>query len=269
MVARLDVTATLTARRELTPTCYALDLQVEPAMPQPRPGQFVMLGPDPGGRPFWRRAFSVAAYRPGHGTATVELMVREVGEGTALWRRLPLGSRARLLGPLGNGFAPPPSGTRVALVAGGIGLPPLLFHLERPEGEGWTADLLYGAATAEELIEAERCARAAAGCGGELVVATDDGSAGFAGVITAALEERLARGRYHLIRACGPLPMLREVARIAAVHGVPAELALEERMACGVGVCLGCVVPAASGGHHRVCLEGPVFPAEAVRWGEL
>ncbi len=269
MVARRDVAATLAARRQLTPSSYALELLTEPPLPEPRPGQFVMLAAAGGESPFWRRAFSVAGYRRRGGSAVVELMIRVVGAGTALWRELPPGSRGRLLGPLGNGFGPVAEGARLALVAGGIGLPPVLFHLERLAAAPCRADLIVGAATARELLEPERCARAAAAAGGELVVTTDDGTAGRRGLVTEALAERLAEGRYDGLRACGPLPMLREVARLAAEHGVPAELALEERMACGVGVCLGCVVPGSDGSNLRVCREGPVLPAEAVDWGAL
>jgi len=265
MVPRRDLAARLAARRDLSPTVYSVTFALDGPFERPRAGQFVMVGAPVSGRPFWRRAFSPAAYRDGG----LELMIREVGPGTAYWRRAPLGTEATVLGPLGNGFGIGAGGGRIAAVAGGIGLPPVLLAVEEAAREGRSADLYQGAATAEELLETARCREAAAAAGGEFVATTDDGSAGEAGFVTAALEGWLAARRYDLVVACGPLPMLRAIAGLCRRHGIEGRLALEERMACGVGVCLGCVVPRAGGGHARVCADGPVFGAEALDWEAL
>jgi dihydroorotate dehydrogenase electron transfer subunit len=136
--------------------------------------------------------------------------------------------------------------------------------------------LFYGARNAELLVDAQRFADA--GC--ELVLTTDDGSLGQRGFVTDALERS---HKPEMIYACGPTPMLRGVARIAALLGVPAQLALEETFGCGVGGCWGCVVPlvaesaqapsfppAELGGsdvvYARICKEGPVFWANELRW---
>ncbi len=262
MVPRRDLPARLLHRRELSPTVYAVTFRLEGPFHRPAAGQFVMLGAPGLGRPFWRRAFSPAAYRRGE----LELMIRQVGSGTAYWRNAPAGTPATLLGPLGNGFGIAAGGGRIAAVAGGIGLPPLLMALEEAARHGREADLFQGAATAGELLEPERCREMARGTDGEFVATTDDGSAGEAGFVTDALERRLARRSYGLVLACGPLPMLRALARICRERGIEGRFAMEERMACGVGVCLGCVVPRAGGGHARVCADGPVFGAHDLDW---
>jgi len=175
-----------------------------------------------------------------------------------------------LLLPLGRGFnLDAAADGRPALVAGGIGLPPVLFAAQRLAEQGVGFDLFLGAVTAAELLEVSRCRAITDAVGGELILTTDDGSAGEAGFVTAALCRRSAQGRrYPRVLACGPDPMLQAVARWASEAGAVAELSLEEPMACGVGVCLGCVVELADGRRVAACKEGPVFEAArlAAHW---
>jgi dihydroorotate dehydrogenase electron transfer subunit len=256
------------ARSDLSPTCFRLTLATEEPV-DASPGQFGMVSCSAGLDPLLRRAFSLAGVsRRGRG-AEVELLIKEVGRGTALLRHAALGSDLRLLAPLGNGFSLTAGDHRLALTAGGIGLPPVLFAAEVLAAAGTPFDLYLGASSAAELIEVERCGKAAAAVGGELVLATDDGSRGEPGLITASLGRRLAEGRvYDRVLACGPTPMLAAVTGLVREHAVEAELSLEEPMACGVGVCLGCVVELADGRYVPTCKEGPVFPAGrlAARW---
>jgi dihydroorotate dehydrogenase electron transfer subunit len=267
MIARRDFTTRLVSRNELSPTCFRIEL--ETAQPvAAAPGQFGMLACGDGLDPLLRRPFSIGGVRPAGAGSAVELLVKEVGKGTALLRRLALGSELRFLAPLGNSFTLA-AATPLALVAGGIGLPPILFAAERLAALGNRFDLFLGAATAAELLVLDRCAAAAHAAGGELVVTTDDGSRGEAGFVTAALGRRLAAGRsYGRALACGPTPMLAALTALARDSGMECELSLEEPMACGVGVCLSCVVDLADG--HRVpsCKEGPVFSTArlAPRW---
>ncbi len=261
----MDRSARLVRRRELSPSVYSVGLRIDDDFQPPAAGQFVMVAIPGSGRPFWRRAFSPAAFDG----AELELMIRTVGPGTAALREAPVGTRLTVLGPLGNGFGIGPGTGRIAAVAGGIGLPPVLLALEEAARAGQPADLYQGAATAAELLEDARCREAAAATGGLFVATTDDGSEGEPGFVTGALERRLGEREYDLVVACGPLPMLRAVARLCLGHGIPARLAMEERMACGVGVCLGCVVPRTGGGHARVCADGPVFGADEIDWEAL
>jgi len=270
MVTRTDRTAFLAARRQLTPSTYAVRFQLEDPFPRPGPGQFIMVEIPGFARPFWRRAYSIAAFGKSGDGPWMELMIKIVGPGTAHWRTTPLGSPARILGPLGNGFPVEQARGSIALVAGGIGLPPLLHAISELTPGGVRCDLYLGAVTATELIEPEGCARASAETGGRFFPCTDDGSAGETGLVTTALERRLEAGEsYDALWACGPNAMLRALSLLSVERGIPAWLSMEERMACGVGVCLGCVVPTPDGGHLRVCREGPVFPSDAIDWEVL
>ncbi len=269
MIARRDLRTRVVECFDLSPTCFKLVLAVDEVI-SAVPGQFGMLACGDGLDPLLRRPFSLGGLRrEGTGTA-VELLVKEVGKGTALLRRAGIGTERMLLLPLGNGFTldVDPS-DRLALVAGGIGLPPVLFAAEVLAARGVPFDLFVGAATAAELLELDRCRAAAAAAGGELFVTTDDGSAGSAGFVTDALQRRVDAGdRYRRALGCGPNPMLAALSTWSRRTGVEAELSLEEPMACGVGVCLGCVVELADGRWVPSCKEGPVFTAErlAERW---
>lgn len=267
MIARRDHTTRLVSRSELSPTCYRIELAtVEPL--HAAPGQFGMLSCGDGLDPLLRRPFSIGGVRPAGSGSAVELLVKEVGKGTAVLRRLALGSELRFLAPLGNSFTLA-AATPLALVAGGIGLPPILFAAERLAALGSRFDLFLGAATAAELLVLDRCAAAVDAVGGELVVTTDDGSRGEAGFVTAALGRRLSAGRsYARALACGPTPMLAALTALARDAGIECELSLEEPMACGVGVCLSCVVELADGYRVPTCKEGPVFSTArlAPRW---
>lgn len=268
MIARRDLLARVSAVERLSSTCFSLSVQTgEPV--DAGPGQFVMITCADGMDPLLRRALSLTSVCPAGSGATLELMVKRVGRGTGLLGRVRVGDELKVLAPLGNGFTLETGGGTLALVAGGIGLPPVLFAAETLARRGEAFDLFVGATRSDELLAMDRCGAAVATGGRELVLATDDGSRGEAGLITAALQRRVAAGRrYSRILACGPDPMLRAVARLAVAEGLEAEVSLEEPMACGVGVCLGCVVELADGRLVPSCKEGPVFSVDRLspRW---
>jgi len=207
----------------------------------------------------------------------LSLMLVVVGSRTRELASLVIGAPLALLGPLGNGFDRSTLGRNVALVAGGVGVAPLLLLARDLRASGTRVTLFYGARTSAALVDADRFSA----LGVEVVLATDDGSRGYHGYVTELLERS---GGHDGIAACGPTPMLREVARIADSCGVRAQLSLEETFACGVGACWGCVVPLdrsslqappfppfAEGErrtyvHARICKEGPVFWAHELRW---
>ena len=151
------------------------------------------------------------------------------------------------------------------------GAAPLFFLATELRMRRCRVDFLLGAATAERLFNAIEAKR----LGHRLTVTTDDGSAGRRGLVTDPLPELLAGSGPGRVYACGPMPMLAAVSRVAAAAGVPCQVAVEEQMACGTGVCFSCVLPVrgsgSSGGTRmaRSCLEGPVFDGAAVAWAEL
>jgi dihydroorotate dehydrogenase electron transfer subunit len=217
--------------------------------PHPDPGQFYMLtaaerwGGGEDERPFLPRAFSVMRARGD----TLEFLLEDVGPGTARLAELREGDGLWLLGPLGNGFAPPRDGRRPVLVGGGVGIAPLAI---------WS-DALGGAETLLGFRDAAHAAGAALITGAR--VATDDGSVGHHGLVT----ELLPRDAGIEVYACGPPRMLDAVAAICNERGIPAQLAMESGMACGFGACFGCVVPTRDG-YVRLCVDGPVLEAAAL-----
>jgi len=219
------------------------------------PGQFVMLRGDWGRDPLLPRAFSLLRTRPG---GIAEILVKTVGKGSALLEHAPPGARMFVLGPLGVGFPPPQSGVRDLLVAGGVGLAPLLWHAERHR-EKTAVELHYGARSEGDLVLLDDIVRS----GAELSIATEDGSRGRKGRVTEALAERLdSLGGDLRVLSCGPTAMLDAVRALAGARRLRCLVSLEGEMACGIGACLGCAVAARSKPYRYVCKDGPVFDAE-------
>lgn len=241
-----------------------------------RPGQFVAFavgGPASG--LMLRRAFSIARIGP---AGTVEVVVAPVGPGTRWLTARVAGDRVDVVGPLGRPFPLPRVdesgvGPRVLLVGGGYGAAPLFALAGGLRDRGCRLTMALGAATADKLygtLEARRISD-------ECTFATDDGSAGVHGRVTAAFDNSLTS--FDLVYACGPMAMLSAVASMAKKAHVPSFIAVEEAMACGVGVCMTCVLPVrpqrggaapGDGGTAvrmvRACTEGPVFPGDAVQF---
>ena len=236
--------------------------------PGSAPGQFVMLSPGATADaerfdPLLPRPMAVYRAAPEPGGAAVEILYKVSGRGTQLLAGARPGERVRLVGPLGIGFPVPEVGQRALLVGGGTGIASLHDLAAAARARGPVAVLL-GARTASDLMG--RADFAALGV--ELRLATEDGSAGRQGLVTALLEEALAEpgAGGDRVYACGPTAMMRRAAEIAASRGRSCVVSLENRMACGFGVCLGCAVPRAGGGFALVCRDGPVLDAAAVRW---
>jgi dihydroorotate dehydrogenase electron transfer subunit len=227
-----------------------------------RPGQFVMLKVAAGIDPLLARPFSV------HGVEGHDLLIlyRLAGKGTRLLSQVKDGAELTLWGPLGRGFEL--GAARPVLVAGGMGAAPLAFAAAHLVGEGRHTHFLCGLASASQSRALlGRLAYLPGADALRVETATEDGSQGVKGLVTALMPEALAWG--DAVLACGPIPMLKAVAKICAEQGKPCQLSLEAPMACGVGACLGCAIPAAGGGYLRACQEGPVMDAAAVDWDRL
>ena len=234
-----------------------------------RAGQFAQIRV-PGGAVFLPRPFSFLAA----GDDRCTFLSRAIGPGTRALAGLAEGTEVDLLGPLGHGFdLAAASDGEVILVGGGVGVPPLVHAAA--ELAPLTGTALIGAARADFLL----CEREFADLGWHVRPATDDGSRGHHGFITDLLEQALASAttRSELpatVLACGPHAMLRRCAELAAATGAACQVALEEPMACGFGVCLGCAIRVrtpnpddpAGPAYALVCRDGPVFPAEQVLW---
>lgn len=246
-----------------------LVLRIEQGWPEAQPGQFLMLSPGARGRverydPLLPRPMAIFRTRRMGGEAAVEVLYKVVGRGTALLADARPGERVRLVGPLGRGFPEVSPGERVILVGGGTGVASL-FDLARRSSKRARVVVLLGARTAADLMGRADFE----GLDVDLQVATDDGSEGATGFVTELLEREIARGDTARVYACGPTPMMRRAAEITGTAGLPCLVSLENRMACGFGVCLGCAVPRADQGYHLVCQEGPVFESGDLSWEGL
>jgi dihydroorotate dehydrogenase electron transfer subunit len=232
------------------------------SLAQSRPGQFVMLRGDWGRDPLLPRPISLLSVAP---EGRSDLLAKTIGRGTRLLETASPGTRVSVLGPLGNGFPEPAPDSLDLLVAGGVGLPPLFMQAEHASRRGLVdgCEMIYGGRTSRDLVLLGEMRS----MGLSSYLATEDGSVGRRGRVTAALEARIdhhrAANRQRKLRvfACGPREMLWAVARIAEPHGIPCYLSMEEQMACGIGVCLGCAIPARSRPFRYTCSDGPVFLA--------
>jgi len=277
------------------PDVYLLRLAAGPIAAAARPGQFVMLRVAPGDEPLLARPFSV------HGVEGEDVLIlfQVRGRGTALLSQAAPGAKLVMWGPLGRGFEL--EAKRPALVAGGMGIAPLGFVARKLEDKGILFHLSSGGATQEAIEglekklgtslrgrlecratdihrlfhaaqEAAELSTSTAPVSGICTSTTMDGSYGEKGPVTLLLKNLLSLPpelRPDAVLACGPLPMLKAVAAMCAEKNVPCQVSLEAPMACGVGACLGCVLPAAGGGYVRVCQEGPVMDAAALDWGRI
>jgi dihydroorotate dehydrogenase electron transfer subunit len=267
----IDVPARVLANRRLSDDYNVLALDAPPIAAAAQPGQFVMLKAAAGVDPLLRRPFSVfEILRDDSGTPNaITVLSKRIGASTRLMYDAEPGGVMACLGPLGRPFAlvQPPS--QAWMIAGGVGLAPFATLAEALTARGVTSTLFYGARRGEDLFYLDMF-RA---LGVELVLTTEDGSAGERGRVVAPLDRRLAALAPDLplmLYACGPEAMLAATARVAARHGRPCQVSVERIMGCGLGGCYSCVVPMRSddGGFHHVrsCMTGPVLPADQIRW---
>ncbi|MDG2335661.1 MAG: dihydroorotate dehydrogenase electron transfer subunit [Myxococcota bacterium] len=243
-----------------------------PGWPGAEPGQFVMLSP--GGSSEAERTDPLlprpmAVYR-GHaaargGRAEVEFLLKVTGRGTRLLADLAPGQSIRLVGPLGSAFAPVVPGKRAILVGGGTGIASLYELASRGAADA-EVHVILGARSEGDLMGVDDFEALEVDCH----ITTEDGSRGRKGRVTDALAELLeAPGPPAELFACGPTPMMHACAKIAQEQRLECQVSLENNMACGFGVCLGCAVPVHSGGYSLVCRAGPVYPADQVVWEGL
>lgn len=262
-----DVTACIISTTEVAEAFFQTRLRASMVV---EPGQFVQVRPrrPDSVYPFLRMPLSVSAVDPEAGT--IDVLYETVGPKTRALRHLASGDEVGLLGPVGNSFPMPPAGVRPILTGGGIGVPPLIYFGTRLRAQGHDPTLVIGARTAGKHLPDSLVQPAA-----QLVQrATDDGSLGHAGLVTDLLHEALRGPGEAIVYTCGPHGMMAAVAGLCAEQGVSCFASLEEYMACGFGVCVGCVVERADksaqtspyGHYARVCVDGPVFDAREIAW---
>ncbi len=259
-----DVEVLLVERSSLAEDAQVLRFESRGEPVSFRAGQFVMLRVPGAG--LLRRPYSLCD-RSSEGGFT--LLVKVIGLGTGALAGLPLGATASCLGPLGTCFEAPASEATPVVVAGGVGIAPFVAFCRGLAEAGRRAIVLLGGRRERDLYLRD----AFADFGMDVRCATEDGSFGYRGLVTALLPKALEDAGLPFVYSCGPTPMLVRVAEMAEEAGMPHQVSIERRMGCGMGCCLGCVVWASpeEGGrpeYLRSCSEGPVFDAARIVWDQ-
>lgn len=195
----------------------------------------------------------------------IELIVARSGKGSEWLVDQPEGSELDLTGPLGNSFPIPAEPVNVAIIGGGYGAAPLFDLAEQLKSKGCRVDAVIGASTAAKVfapLDGKRTVNS-------VTVTTEDGSAGVQGRVTDVLSELIERQAIDLVYSCGPMPMLKAIDSITRSFGIDHQVSVEEAMACGIGICMTCVIPIFDEGVSKLvrsCIEGPVIAGDLIDW---
>ena len=246
-------TARVIRQQQIDEGIFDMELSFPKGAALARPGQFIAMCCNDKSK-LLPRPISICGINPEEGTLRV--VYRVAGEGTKEFSEMKAGDELEVMGPLGNGFTM--KSEKAIIIGGGIGIPPMLELAKQLDAEK-TVVLGYRTSTFLKEEFEEVC---------DVKVATEDGSQGAKGTVIDAIEKYGVEGK--VIYACGPMPMLKALAAYAKEHGMEAQISLEERMACGIGACLGCICKTKEKDHHtnvnntRICKDGPVFDAKEV-----
>jgi len=245
---------------------YVLCFKAGKAQVNAAPGQFFNIKVNEGGSPLLRRPFGLHSVSDGG----VKILYKIVGNATEMLAGKAPGEYINVLGPLGKGFDLNNAGTKNAvhiLAGGGHGIAPLLALAENLRKKRKNVIVLIGGRTKCHIVGEIMFKRI--GC--RVFVSSDDGSAGYKGRVSGLLDDILAKNENktkktaYFIYACGPKPMLRTIAGLGMIYGVPTQVSLEEYLGCGIGICVGCPVETKAG-RKLVCKDGPVFEAGDIIW---
>lgn len=248
------ITVSVNSQKKLADGVYSMWLSVGSMADEAKPGQFISVYSNDSSR-LLPRPISICEVDTEF--RALRIVYRVVGEGTKEFSKLRAGQQVRIMGPLGNGFFL--KDKRAILVAGGIGIPPMLELAKQLDCE---KTIVVGYRDAQTFLADELALY------GDVVIATEDGSVGTKGNVLDAIRENNIEG--DVIYSCGPTPMLRALKAYAAENHIECQISLEEKMACGIGACLACVCKSKEKDEHtnvhnkRICKDGPVFYAEEV-----
>jgi len=241
---------------------YLMEIESEEFVSKAKPGHFMMVKAqqyDYLYDPLLRRPFGVCDIERGR----FKILYVLIGKGTNLLSQVKVGSYIEFSEPLGNTFNFNNEKT-VALVGGGVGIAPLLFLAKYLYNQDVLVDLYYGGKTEDDILLIDEFKKYCQ----HIEVTTENGKVGKKGIVTLPLSENIKK--YGKIYACGPKRMLQATSELAIEHNIPLEVSLDERMACGMGACLGCLVYVKNDKgeieQKRCCVEGPVFDGARIVW---
>jgi len=246
---------------------YSIGLTCEKEYVYACPGQFVMIGIPDRRTPLLSRPFSIHNLIYANGFVEgIEILYKVVGESTKNLSKAKKNDSIQVLGPLGKGFSVPDNARKIGIVAGGIGVAPMLFLVSQLELQGFDfsgSTLFLGGKNSSDIL----CRNKLADYGIRVEVTTDDGSEGGKGLVTDLLEFASENRSFDIIFACGPVAMLKAVAKLSEIHHMLCQISIETIMACGMGVCLGCAVETnnINTGYLHACVDGPVFDSKIIK----
>ena len=248
---------------QLAGDVYRLTFYSELISQKAQPGQFVHIRVNDRYDPLLRRPFSI--HDIDHGTNGVSILFQVLGTGTHILASKKVGESVDVLGPLGRGFDMTTVQTKSVVVSGGIGIAPFPFLIRKLRANGDFVVVVAGWKTAEEVVGIDEMES----LGIPVEVSTEDGSRGYTGTVVDLLQARLegwlSESNGLVLYTCGPGAMLAKVARLSRQHGLPCQVSLEEKMACGIGACYGCGVQGTDENDYKlVCKDGPVFSIDEV-----
>jgi dihydroorotate dehydrogenase electron transfer subunit len=252
--------------------CFLMKVKVASSFENPLPGQFVMIRIAGLNDPFLSRPISIYSFSRGKSSCSIELLYRVVGKGTQILAGLIEGSQVEIHGPLGNGFEIQTVKKNIVFIAGGIGIAPLSLLIEilcrRADCSPSAMTVYLGFQGASAVVGLDKLQKLCC----DITVCTDDGTLGAKGFVTQVFQKDVKKFSPDntSIYACGPKEMIKSLAKILNKSKFSCQVSLEERMACGTGACMGCVVAVKDKkgvfGYKRVCADGPVFDLQNIIW---
>jgi dihydroorotate dehydrogenase electron transfer subunit len=242
--------------RQIKRDFFVLELSSSEIVPGILPGQFVQARVDGSPATFLRRPLSI--HDIDYSRNTMKLLIQVVGAGTDTLSKLKPGDSLNLVYPLGNSFSFPQKGDKIVLIVGGCGIAPLLYLAKSLNQDDHQPDILIGFRNSDRIIENDEYKKY-----GDVYITTEDGSEGEKGYVTD--HSILRTKRYDRVYCCGPDSMMKAVARYSVANKIYCEVSLENLMACGIGICLCCVVRTTRG-NVCTCSEGPVFNINELKW---
>ena len=261
------IKARIISNKNICADHFVMELETSVLGKKSQPGQFVNVKIEDAPEQFLRVPLGIHRIRK----SGISLLYKVVGKGTEHLSTKSKNDIVNLLGPLGKGFKTDKKEKKAILVSGGHGIAPLYALCKKLKKEKQKIELFVGSSTKKHLV----CLKDFRKLGIKVHIATDDGSKGYKGYVTDLLDlfldgKRPKRHTTYYIRhtslyACGPKPMLKQVGRIAKKHRISAQVSVDEYMACGIGVCLGCAIKTVNG-YKLVCKDGPVFDSEEIVW---
>ncbi|MBN2440973.1 MAG: dihydroorotate dehydrogenase electron transfer subunit [Spirochaetales bacterium] len=253
------------ANREIAQDYFKLDFTWDPDAGIPKPGQFITIRVTAGTVPLLRRPFAFSGYDEETHTGSIIYLKR--GTGTELLTRVIPGESIDIIGPLGNYLKDSGYEEKPVLIAGGIGLGPILFYSAMLSRSGTPHTFIFGARSSEAVPQIDLL-KASDSHTCDNCICTDDGTTGFPGTVIDLLRtfpKHVLSGS--ALYCCGPTPMLKGCHEFALLHNLNCYVVMEQIMACGVGACMGCTIKVkGKSGFARVCMEGPVFESRDIVW---